>query len=144
MNTSALSSISTTITGEAVFLEKGSVEEQWCKEAHLANNTFGDQAKEEAGLFGGQPPHAPGASEGAGSGVSSSCYIEGEDVRVVIVRVREGRIADWKGGVKDWVVVQNEELPEESTESTGDRGAASGSRGRRPEDQETMVNGFAG
>jgi len=46
--------------------------------------------------------------------------------------------------VKDWVVVQNEELPEESTESTGDRGAASGSRGRRPEDQETMVNGFAG
>jgi hypothetical protein len=144
MNTSALSSISTTITGEAVFLEKGSVEEKWCKEAHLANNTFGDQAKEEAGLFGGQPPHAPGAMEGAGSGVSSSCYIEGEDVRVVIVRVQEGRIADWKGGVKDWVVVEDEELQKESTESTGKREGADGSRGRRPEDQETMVNGVAG
>lgn len=27
------------------------------------------------------------------------------DVRVVTVRVREGRIADWKGGVRDWRVV---------------------------------------
>lgn len=28
-----------------------------------------------------------------------------DDVRVVTVRVREGRIADWKGGVRDWRVV---------------------------------------
>lgn len=25
-------------------------------------------------------------------------------MRVVVVKVREGRIADWKGGVKDWVI----------------------------------------
>jgi Pyridoxamine 5'-phosphate oxidase len=96
INTSSLSSISTTIAGEARFLEQGSEEEKWCKETHLANNTFGDQAREEAGLFGGQPPNPEG---------SSSCYIAGEDVRVVLVQVREGRIADWKGGIKDWIVV---------------------------------------
>lgn len=27
------------------------------------------------------------------------------DVRVVTVQAREGRIADWKGGVRDWRVV---------------------------------------
>ncbi|RMZ84199.1 hypothetical protein DV738_g626, partial [Chaetothyriales sp. CBS 135597] len=43
LNTSALSSISTTIAGTARFVEAGSEEEKWCKEAHLANNTFGDQ-----------------------------------------------------------------------------------------------------
>jgi hypothetical protein len=139
MNTSALSSISTTITGEAVFLEKGSPEEKWCKEAHLANNTFGDQAKEEAGLFGGQPPSA-GALEGEDHG-HSSCYIDGEDVRVVIVRVREGRIADWKGGVKDWVVVEEDETQKGVSASTGD-GEGKG-RGRRPEERdEVLVNGI--
>ena len=98
MNTSALSSISTTIAGEARFLETGTEEEKWCKEAHLANNTFGDQAKEEAGLFGGQPPDPQGGNQSSGYGA-------GDDVRVVLVPVREGRIADWKGGVKDWKVV---------------------------------------
>jgi Pyridoxamine 5'-phosphate oxidase len=144
MNTSALSSISTTITGEAVFLEKGSPEEKWCKEAHLANNTFGEQAREEAGLFGGQAPSA-GALEGGGSG-NSSCYIEGEDVRVVVVRVREGRIADWKGGVKDWVVVDEEETETDTTESAegGSGGSSSSSRGRTQNDKETLVNGILG
>ncbi|ETN41487.1 uncharacterized protein HMPREF1541_03423 [Cyphellophora europaea CBS 101466] len=97
MNTSALSSISTTIAGEARFLEQGSEEERWCKETHLANNTFGDQAKEEAGMFGAPLPDPQGPA--------SSGYGEGDDVRVVVVPVREGRIADWKGGVKDWRVV---------------------------------------
>lgn len=96
MNTSALSSISATINGEAVMLDQGSEEERWCKEKHLENNTFGDQAREESG-FSRSPPQA--LTEGDGG---ASCYIEGEEVRVVIVGVREGRIADWKGGVKDW------------------------------------------
>lgn len=129
-------------------MEKGSPEEKWCKEAHLANNTFGDQAKEEAGLFGGQPPSA-GALEG-GVGGNSSCYIEGEDVRVVIVRVREGRIADWKGGVKDWVLVDEDETQKGSLESIEDGGEGGGggggqSRGRTSEGrEETLVNGVAG
>ena len=117
LNTSALSSISTTIAGEARFLEQGSEEEKWCKEAHLANNTFGDQAREEAGLFGGQPPNPEG---------TSSCYIAGDDVRVVLVPVREGRIADWKGGVKDWIVVTDHSTSTAADPSSDGRGRSNG------------------
>ena len=99
INTSALSSISATINGEARMVQQGSEEEKWCKEKHLDNNTFGDQAREEQGLFG-STPHAQAEGDGG-----ASCYIEGEEVRVVLVDVREGRIADWKGGVKDWTLV---------------------------------------
>lgn len=134
MNTSALSSISTTITGEARFLEQGSEEEKWCKDAHLANNTFGDQAREEAGLFGGQVPNARSGGEGF-EGSTSSCYIDGDEVRVVVVRVREGRIADWKGGVKDWLVT--DEADDEDSIHQG--GPVGGSRGRPNGD--VLVNG---
>ncbi|KAJ9607672.1 hypothetical protein H2200_007750 [Cladophialophora chaetospira] len=125
MNTSALSSISTTIAGEARFLEQGSEEEKWCKEAHLANNTFGEQVRQEAGFFGGQPQNPETEN--------SSCYIEGEDVRVVIVPVREGRTADWKGGVKDWVVTE-EDAPSTTDAVTQERGRSNG--------QAPLVNGI--
>lgn len=117
MNTSALSSVSTTIAGEARFLEQGSEEEKWCKETHLANNTFGDQTREEAGFFRTQPPQNEG---------NSSCYIAGDDVRVVIVPVREGRTADWKGGVKDWIVVDEETSPVTANLASGERGRSNG------------------
>lgn len=97
MNTSALSSISATINGEAQIVAEGSEEEKWCKERHLENNTFGDQAREDHGFFGSTPQAA--SIEGDGG---TRCFIEGEEVRVVLVDVKEGRIADWKGGVKDW------------------------------------------
>jgi len=125
LNTSALSSISTTIAGEARFLEPGSEEEKWCKEAHLANNTFGDQAQDEVHLFGGeQPPNPDGYS---------SCYIAGDDVRVVLVPVRKGRIADWKGGVKDWLVVDPDSAPN-APDTTNGRG--------RSQHAERLVNGI--
>jgi hypothetical protein len=123
LNTSALSSISTTIAGTARFLDQGSDEEKWCKETHLENNTFGDQAKEEAGLFG-EVPNADG---------HSSCYIDGDDVRVVLVPVRAGRIADWKGGVKDWVVVGENEASARQDHGEG-RGRNNG--------QPPLVNGI--
>ncbi|KKY24803.1 putative pyridoxamine phosphate oxidase [Phaeomoniella chlamydospora] len=123
LNTSALSSISTTITGQAVFLDPGSEQEKWCKEAHLANNTFGDQAAEEARLFGGQVPYGPPDDANLEAG---TCFIEGEDVKVVVVRVKEGRIADWKGGVKDWAVVGEEEGGTNPTENTGQGGLVNG------------------
>lgn len=85
-------------------MEQGSEEESWCKEKHLENNTFGDQAREELGLFGSAPNAATIEGDGGGS-----CFIEGEEVRVVVVRVKEGRIADWKGGVKDWSVISDNE-----------------------------------
>lgn len=98
INTSALSSISTTITGTARFLESGSAEEAWCKERHLENNTF---EEEEINLFGQQQLQDPSLRR-----PSMSIDV---DVRVVTVRVREGRIADWKGGVRDWVLLPAEE-----------------------------------
>lgn len=82
-------------------VERGSEEEKWCKERHLENNTFGEQAREERGFFG-QTMNAPENGHHTEGDGGASCYIEGEDVRVVLVGVREGRIADWKGGVKDW------------------------------------------
>ena len=107
MNTSALSSISATINGVARIVREGSEEEKWCKEKHLENNTFGDQAREERGFFGAT--QNADSSEGDGG---TSCFIEGEAVRVVVVGVQEGRIADWKGGVKDWTIVPPQAVPE--------------------------------
>lgn len=73
-------------------MERGTEEESDYKRLHLENNTFGDQAKEERGVMAG---------EGDGG---RGCFIEGEEVMVVVVTVRDGRIADWKGGVRDWSV----------------------------------------
>ncbi|MCJ1255762.1 hypothetical protein MMC24_003579 [Lignoscripta atroalba] len=127
INTSALSSISATINGRARLVEMGSEEERWCKKKHLDNNTFGDQAREERGFFGA-------AQEGDGmEDGGRGCFIEGEEVRVVVVRVREGRIADWKGGVKDWRVVSEGDGEEEEDETVGE-----GQRGR-----EGLVNGVS-
>ena len=111
-------------------LEPGTEEEKWCKEQHLANNTFESSEGNELGrreqgvqrpgqqqgyghagrmqsdagldLFGTSPSDGRAGDGGRGS------YIEGEDVRVVVVRITEGRISDWKGGVKDWVIRDRE------------------------------------
>ena len=99
INTSALSSISATINGEARIVDCGSEEERWCKQKHLENNTFGHRAGDDGAFFGAA--HDGVGREGDGG---TSCFIEGEEVRVVVVKVNEGRIADWKGGVKDWKI----------------------------------------
>ena len=105
INTSALSSISATINGEARMVAQGSEEETWCKEKHLENNNFGDQAREERGFFGSAPQASSTECDGG-----TSCFIEGEEVRVVLVGVKEGRIADWKGGVKDWSLASTADI----------------------------------
>ncbi|KAJ5922156.1 hypothetical protein N7516_009859 [Penicillium verrucosum] len=110
LNTSALSSISTTITGEAQFLESGSEEESWCKARHLENNTF---EEEEINLFGQQQQQQDPNARRPSISIDT-------DVRVVTVRVTEGRIADWKGGVRDWVL-----LPAEQQDSGLVNGVAS-------------------
>lgn len=100
MNSAAVSSISCTMNGEAMVLEPGSEEEKWAKEQHLANNTFEPDGQEGGGtsLFS----TSPGQPRSGDGGRSS--YIEDQDVRVVVVRIRDGRISDWKGGVKDFVL----------------------------------------
>lgn len=115
LNTSALSSISTTISGEARFLDAGSEEEKWCKEAHLANNTFEGQLSTEAGYFGSSPGAVQPSENASG-------YIEGNDVRVVLVPLRTGRISDFKGGVRDWRIVSEEELDRSESGYDGGRG----------------------
>jgi hypothetical protein len=83
-----MSSISATINGTAKVVDMGTEEEAYYKEMHLENNTF---AEGEAPSFWGE------AQDGG-----REMYIEGEEVRVVVVRITDGRVSDWKGGVRDW------------------------------------------
>ncbi|KAI7649230.1 hypothetical protein KC318_g17362 [Hortaea werneckii] len=126
MNSAAVSSISATMNGEAMVLEAGTEEERWCREQHLLNNTFeagggggggelgggaaaagnGPAGNGSEGRQGGDGPVLSPSSPSqprSGDGGRSS-YIEDQDVRVVVVRIRDGRISDWKGGVKDFVL----------------------------------------
>ncbi|KAF1841440.1 uncharacterized protein K460DRAFT_369469 [Cucurbitaria berberidis CBS 394.84] len=117
INTASLSRFSTTINGLAELVPSGSEEENWYKAQHLANNTFDSTGDDfhstspiERGLWGGGGL-GTGATEDAapreGDG-GTRCYVEGEEVRVVVVKVRDGRIADWKGQVRDWNLLLEE------------------------------------
>lgn len=113
MNTASLSRISTTINGIAELVPAGTEEEKWYKTQHLANNTFGgdednySSSPTEGGLWaGGGLRSGTNADESDREGDGGTrCYVEGEEVRVVVVKVRDGRIADWKGQVRDWSLV---------------------------------------
>ncbi len=65
-------------------MEQGTAEEKYFKERHLQNNTFSE---------GGPPTEQDGGR---------GCFIEGDEVRVVVVKIKDGRVADWKGAVRDW------------------------------------------
>ncbi|KAI9662108.1 MAG: hypothetical protein M1831_002804 [Alyxoria varia] len=98
MNTSAMSRISVTINGEAEIVDLSSEEERWCKDAHLQNNTFREhETAEESTMLNSSP------TEVVGDG-GRGYFIEDEDVRVVVVKIKDGRIADWKGGIQDWAI----------------------------------------
>ncbi|TFB01013.1 hypothetical protein CCMA1212_007207 [Trichoderma ghanense] len=105
LNTSAVSSISATIGGAARIAPIGSAEEKFYVEKHLENNTF---EAEGVPLF--QPPSssAAGAADDgnstSGSG-SGGRFVAGEEVRVIVVEIRNVRISDWKGTVRDWELV---------------------------------------
>ena len=92
LNTAALGRISATINGTARVLDPGAEEDLWCREKHVENHQFKD-----------------GEGQGDGVGEEGGYYIEGEDVRVVVVSITEGRVADWKGGVQDWVIGDEED-----------------------------------
>jgi hypothetical protein len=99
LNTSALSSISATINGKAVLVERGTAEEEYLKDRHLENNTF----------EGGEEDDVLGMRRGSVTGDGGRmCFIEGEEVRVVVVKITDGRIADWKGAVSDWTLRSSE------------------------------------
>lgn len=90
LNTSAVSSISATIGGAARIAPIGSDEEEFYVAQHLENNTF---EEEGAPLF---QPVSRGESDPSGH------FVAGEEVRVIVVDIRNVRISDWKGTVRDW------------------------------------------
>ncbi|KAL2268868.1 hypothetical protein VTJ83DRAFT_3714 [Remersonia thermophila] len=111
LNTSAVSSISATINGSARLVERGSDEERYYRDVHLENNTFDDAAE---GLFGtasrGAAPGEAGAESHAAGQPPQQHRGEGarlaswNDTRVIVVSIKDVRIADYKGAVRDWVI----------------------------------------
>ena len=99
INSAALSRISVSINGSASLLAQGGEEEAWCKARHKENNTFGD-AVDNSDIFGRSENEESGGEGNGGAG----WYIEGQEVRVVVVKLKDGRISDWKGMVKDWSI----------------------------------------
>ncbi|KUI56167.1 hypothetical protein VP1G_03458 [Cytospora mali] len=104
LNTSAMSSISATINGAARVVPAGTDEELFYRQAHLENNTFDSDT-------GGFNPFGQPGGGGGGSGPTGTedggreCFVAGEEVRVIVVEIRDVRISDWKGNVRDWVLV---------------------------------------
>ncbi|TLD07828.1 hypothetical protein PgNI_10151 [Pyricularia grisea] len=96
LNTSSISSISATINGSARLADAGSEEESFFQQQHLENNTFEDSSA-GASIF--NSAQADGARP---------TFVEGEDVRVVVVKIKDVRISDWKGNVRDYVIVPSE------------------------------------
>lgn len=101
LNTSALSSISATINGTASLVERGTEEERYLREMHLENNTFESGDGTVEGRMAGALGRRESLSNGGGDG-GRGAFVEGEEVRVLVVRIRDGRVADWKGAVRDW------------------------------------------
>ncbi|KAI1015726.1 hypothetical protein LB505_007933 [Fusarium chuoi] len=94
LNTSALSSISATIGGAARLVPGGTEEEKYYREQHLENNTFDESAAQPF-----QRDNGPVEDGGR------NCFVAGEEVRVVSVDIKDVRISDWKGTVRDWAIV---------------------------------------
>ncbi|GKU00052.1 pyridoxamine phosphate oxidase [Fusarium langsethiae] len=94
LNTTALSSISATIGGAARLVPSGTEEEKYYREQHLENNTFDESTTESF-------QRENGLVEDGGR----SCFVAGEEVRVVSVDIKDVRISDWKGTVRDWEIV---------------------------------------
>ncbi|KAI3320901.1 pyridoxamine 5'-phosphate oxidase [Xylariaceae sp. AK1471] len=94
LNTSSMSSISATINGTAELVIRGSEEENYYRDQHLENNTFDSEG---AVAFNRQPQS--GMEDGG-----RECFVAGEEVRVILVHIKDIRTSDWKGGVRDWVL----------------------------------------
>lgn len=100
LNTSAMSSISATINGSARLVDPGTDEDRFYRGVHLENNTFEGDGDATGGTGFNPFGQIAGAEDGG-----RSCFVAGEEVRVIVVDIRDVRISDWKGNVKDWVLV---------------------------------------
>ncbi|KAK3330641.1 hypothetical protein B0H66DRAFT_70478 [Apodospora peruviana] len=100
LNSSAVSSISATINGSARLVEPGSEEEKFYREKHLANNTFENEGLVAIDLRRESTVDQQRQQDDGGR----SCFVAGEEVRVVVVGIRDVRIADYKGAVRDYTI----------------------------------------
>ena len=97
LNSSAMSSISATIGGSARLAPTGSEEEKYYVDQHLENNTFEENQVFQQGATAGDEERA-------------AHFVAGEAVRVIIVDIKDVRISDWKGTVRDWALVPESNL----------------------------------
>ncbi|KAK8043427.1 hypothetical protein PG993_005857 [Apiospora rasikravindrae] len=97
MNASAISSTSATMNGVATLIPTGSDEERYYREQHLENNTFDSEA-------GGAPVFNREAEPSRSREDGGSVFLAGEEVRVIVVKIRDVRTSDWKGVVRDYVL----------------------------------------
>ncbi|KAK8074548.1 hypothetical protein PG997_009211 [Apiospora hydei] len=98
MNASALSSTSATMAGVATLIPPGSDEERYYREQHLENNTFDTEAAGGAPVFNREAEQSRSREDGG------SVFLAGEEVRVIVVKIRDVRTSDWKGVVRDYVL----------------------------------------
>ncbi|KAK0628223.1 hypothetical protein B0T17DRAFT_504922 [Bombardia bombarda] len=109
LNTSAVSSISATINGAARLVDSSSQEESFYRQKHLENNTFDTEttlSAATASLLRRESIVGNGGQQQEGDG-GRGCFVAGEEVRVIVVGIRDVRIADWKGAVRDYHVEPN-------------------------------------
>ncbi|KAF4309324.1 FMN-binding split barrel-related protein [Botryosphaeria dothidea] len=102
MNSASFARISVTINGDATFVPRDSEEEKWLKARHLENNTFGSEVDDANNAFG-TDPNVSGSGDG-GRGY----WVEGEETRVIVVSIKDGRISDYKGQITDWVIANED------------------------------------
>ncbi|CAK7266900.1 hypothetical protein SEPCBS57363_002325 [Sporothrix epigloea] len=116
LNTAAVSSISATINGTARLLTQGSAEEAYYHQQHLAYNTFDvdpvgpdERRIHQQIAHGGQRAAAPASTSSNADPRPQDGrerFVAGEEVRVIVVAIKDVRISDWKGQVRDWVLEQ--------------------------------------
>ena len=88
-----------TIDGTASLVPASTEEERWFKERHLANNTF--DGEQDCCEHNDRAAMRSTSESGDGG---RSCFIAGEENRVVLVRIHGGKVADWKGQVHEWSI----------------------------------------
>ncbi|KAH9889110.1 pyridoxamine 5'-phosphate oxidase [Xylariomycetidae sp. FL2044] len=103
LNTSAMSSISATINGTARLLdhESDAEAERFYRDQHLQNNTFDSE-----GSFVSSRRVQDGREDGG-----REIFVAGEEVKLIVVQIKDIRTSDWKGGVRDWVLVPQGTAP---------------------------------
>lgn len=101
LNNAERSSISATIAGTARIAPAGSDEEKFFYDAHLEENTYDESSQ----------PFRRSEGEGeSGRTRPAGSSVVGGDVSVIVVEIKNVRISDYKGDVRDYAVV-----PEEKT-----------------------------